>query len=108
MKTKRTFTNEFKAEAVALLNGGSQSMSAVAKQLGLAPPVLRAWRNAARTTPCRPGGPGQQGRVSCPAGLGSPADMASEISSLRAANARLAMHNEILKKAIGVFSGEPK
>ena len=107
MKTKRQFTDWFKAGAIALLNGSGKSMSAVAKQLGLAPPVLRAWRNAAQTTPCRPGGPGQQGRAA-PAGLGSPADMVSEISSLRAANAKLAMHNEILKKAIGVFSGEPK
>ena len=50
MKMKRTFTSEFKAEAVALLNGGSQSITAVARHLGLAPSVLRALRDAARNT----------------------------------------------------------
>jgi transposase len=104
MKTKRTFTDEFKAEAVGLLAKSGKSLSAVARELDLAPPVLRSWRESAR---------GQAGGAvrplrSAPAGLGSPADLASENARLRAENARLEMHNQILKKAIAVVSGDPK
>lgn len=104
MKTKRRFTGEFKAEAVGLLEKSGKSLSAVARELDLAAPVLRSWREKARG---QAGGPVWRGR-NAPAGLGSPADLASENARLRAENARLEMHNQILKKAIAVVSGDPK
>lgn len=103
MKAKRKFTDEFKAEALVVLARGGKSLSAVARELGLSPPVLRAWREAARG---QPGGPVRQGRVA-PAGVGSLADLASENAQLRSRIARLEMHAEILKKAIAVVGGEP-
>ncbi len=104
MKTKRRFTDEFKAEAVGLLDKGGKSLSAVARELDLASPVLRSWRENAR---------GQAGGAvrplrNAPAGLCSPSDLASENARLRAENARLEMHNQILKKAIAVVSGDLK
>ena len=42
MKTKRRFTDELKAEAVGLLKKSGRSLSAVARELDLAPPVLRS------------------------------------------------------------------
>lgn len=106
MKTKRKFTDEFKAEAVGLLEKSGKPLSAVARELGLAPPVLRAWREALGDAPGWLGGPVRRGGAA-PAGVGSPADLAAEIARLRAVNARLLMHNEILKKAIAVVGGEP-
>jgi transposase len=104
MKTKRRFTDEFKAEAVGLLEKSGKSLSSVARELDLAPPVLRSWREVAR---------GQAGGAvrpmrNAPAGLCSPADLASENARLRAENARLEMHNQILKKAIVVVGADPK
>ena len=43
-KTRRTFTDEFKREAVALLAGGGQPLTQVATELGIQPLMLRAWR----------------------------------------------------------------
>lgn len=106
MKTKRKFTDEFKAEAVGLLEKSGKPLSAVARELGLAPPVLRAWREALRDAPGRLGGPVRHEARNAPAGVGSPADLAAEIARLRAVNARLEMHNEILKKAIAVVGGD--
>ena len=104
MKTKRMFTDEFKAEAVGLLEKSGRSLSAVARELDLAPPVLRSWREGARG---QAGGAVRPGR-NAPAGLCSPTDLASENVRLRADNARLEMHNQILKKAIAVVSGDLK
>ena len=107
MKTKRRFTDEFKAEAVGLLGKSGKSLSAVARELDLAPPVLRSWREAGREVARgQAGGAVRPGR-NAPAGLCSPADLASENARLRAENARLEMHNQILKKAIAVVSGDP-
>ena len=46
-KTRRTFTDEFKQEAVALLESSGRPLMQVAAELGIQPSMLRSWRAAA-------------------------------------------------------------
>jgi transposase len=61
-KTRRTFTDEFKREAVALLAGSGRPLTQVAAELGIQPSMLRAWRGHGTMTaglvsfPARPAG----------------------------------------------------
>ena len=42
---RRHFTDEFKQEAVALLVNSGRPLSRIAGELGIAPSMLRNWRN---------------------------------------------------------------
>jgi transposase len=85
------YTLEFKLEAVRMVKGG-QSLTAVAKILGIAEQTLHNWVKADRQ--------GQlQGPDSKPV---SPEQM--EIARLRAENARLKMERDILEKATAYFA----
>src|SRR5262245_58519345 len=44
---RKTYTREFKLQAVALMTDGGHSVSEVARQLGVSENCLRAWRDAA-------------------------------------------------------------
>jgi transposase len=103
MKTRRTFTDEFKQQAVRLLEGGDKPLARVARELGVSAPVLRHWRDRfGRAGPTRP----PHSQAAAPhAGL-TLADMAAENARLQAEVKRLQMHSDILKKAIAVFSGD--
>jgi transposase len=95
---RRQFTAEFKQQALALLVANGNNLAGTARQVGVAPTVLRSWRDArqSRTATAAPS-----------TFISSPADMDAEVARLRAANTRLEMQNQILKKAIAVFSGDP-
>src|SRR4051794_11601523 len=43
-KTRRTFTDEFKREAVSLLAGSGRPLTQVATELGIQPSMLRGWQ----------------------------------------------------------------
>jgi transposase len=43
-KTRRAFTDEFKAETVALLETSGRPLTQIAAELGIEPSVLRSWR----------------------------------------------------------------
>ena len=43
-RKRRNYPDEFKAEAVTLLDRGDRSLAQVAKDLGVHPTVLRAWK----------------------------------------------------------------
>jgi transposase len=103
MKTRRTFTEEFKQQAVRLLEGGGKPLARVARELGISDPVLRNWRKRfGRAGSTRP----PQSQAAAPhAGL-TLADMAAENARLQSEVKRLEMHTQILKKAIAVFSGD--
>ncbi len=98
-KRKRTFTDEFKLQAVALLLANGGKLSVVVRQLDIAPVILRSWRDRGR-------GELQQGRavqlltlqaLPAPAALCSPANSNGEVATLRSVVARLEMQNQILK-----------
>jgi transposase len=43
--TRRHFTDEFKREAVGLLTSSGRPLSQIARELGIVPSMLRAWRD---------------------------------------------------------------
>jgi transposase len=107
-KTRRNFTDEFKAETVALLESSGRPLSQVAGELGIEQSVLRAWRRK-----LRPSG-GQSPHPVAPAGNGHAAGVPAitadqvEIRRLRRELERVQMERDILKKAIAIFSGPTK
>jgi transposase len=102
-KTRRTFTDEFKREAVALLAGSGRPLTQVAAELGIQPSMLRAWRGNRTMT---------AGLVSLPARPGGvtavPSAEQAEIRHLQKELDRARMERDILKKAIAIFPGPPR
>lgn len=91
---RRVFTEEFKRDAVRLAKERG-NVSQVARDLGIHESVLTRWRKCLEEAPERPF-PGQ----------GNPRD--PEMAQLRRENARLREDNEILKKAVGIFTVRPQ
>lgn len=100
-KTKRTFTDEFKREAIRLVEEGSRSEAQVARDLGVDRSLIGKWRRRIREE----SQPGQGAQRTFP-GRGNPRD--EELACLQRENARLKEDNEILKKAVGIFTNRPR
>jgi transposase len=94
-KTRRTFTPEFKAEAVRLVTERGKSVAEVARDLDLGESMLRAWKRAL-----------VRGGDHAFPGKGNPPALEEELRRLRAGNKRLAMERDILKKATAFFARE--
>ena len=95
-RKRRSFTAEFKAEVVRLVNAGGKSIAQVAAELDLGQTAVRAWVKQAEVDA------GQQ-----PAGQGPlTTDERDELRRLRRENKRLEMEREILKKATAFFAKE--
>src|SRR4051812_1703398 len=101
--TRRTFTDEFKREAVSLLAGRGRPLTQGAPEVGIQPSMLRAWRGKGTTA---------AGLVSVRTGAGgatpAPSAEQAEIRRLQKELERAQMARDILKKAIGIFSGPPR
>ncbi len=86
-RKRRSFTAEFRAEAVRLCKVGDRSVTQVAKDLDLTENSLREWVK----------------RADIDAGSGPPGALTTaereELTRLRRENKRLTMEREILKKA---------
>ena len=102
-KTRREFTEEFKREAVLLLESSGRPLMRVAKEFGIQPSMLRNWRARGHGPAGLAAGQGGTGKVTLPA---SPEQ--AEIRQLRKELERAQMERDILKKAIGIFSGPPR
>jgi len=94
-KSRRTFTREFKVQAVKLITEQGKSAAEVARDLDLSESLLRAWKQALEADGDR-AFPGQ----------GNPPALEEELRRLRAENKRLQMEREILKKATAFFAKE--
>ena len=94
-KARRTFTPEFKAEAVKLVTEQGKSIAEVARDLDLGESMLRSWKQALA----------KAGAQAFP-GHGNPPALEDEVRRLRAENKRLAMERDILKKATAFFARE--
>ena len=94
MSERRVFTEEFKRDAVRLTKERG-NVAEVARDLGIHESVLSRWKRKLETSPERPF-PGQ----------GNPQDL--ELAQLKRENARLKEENEILKKAVGIFTVRPQ
>lgn len=95
-RPKRTFTAEFKAEAVRLLEqrqAAGESLASVARELDLNPDLLRGWERQLR-------GPSGSPRVGETA--------AEELKRLRREVEILRQEREFLKKATAFFAKESR
>ncbi len=105
MTLRRSFTDEFKREAVALLASSSRPLMQIAEELGIQPSMLRRWRTAAGV----PAGASRRpDRQATPPQAGGPGDQSAEIARLRREVERLRMERDILKKTVAIFSEPPK
>ena len=96
-RNRRSYSREFKEEAVRLAEEPGRSGHQVALELGISPSVLNRWRKqlAAKGSEAFPG----KGRLSA---------QEEEVRGLAKELARVKEEREILKKALAIFSKGPK
>ena len=92
-KQLKTYTKEFKQEAVRLVENSGKSMSQVARDLGIADSTLYHW--------CQQSG--QQGEQAFP-GSGHQTALEEENRRLRRELEVTKQERDILKKAVNIFS----
>jgi transposase len=93
-RPRRSFTDEFKADAVRLCKTGDRTIGQVAKDLDLTETALREWVNRADAA----------ASASTEDALST--DERDELRELRKRVKRLEMEREILKKAAAFFAKE--
>jgi len=97
-KTRRSFTREFKVQAVRMVGEAGRRLSEVARDLELDPKLIRRWREALEQE--------KEKEVSeAFPGKGHLQPEPEEVRRLQRENARLREEREILKKALAIFSG---
>jgi transposase len=101
MTTKRSFTQQFKDEAVRLVLQEGLSTPEASRRLEISDKTLANWVRLARRG--KPPGAIMPGKT--PRGS-SVSELEMEVSKLRAEVARLKMEKEILKKATAFFVKE--
>jgi transposase len=95
MAKRRTYTPEFKVEAVKLVTEQGRSLAEAARSLGIRENLLRKWKQAGEA----------QGEQAFP-GHGNRPALEEELRRLRADVKRLQMERDILKKATAFFAKE--
>lgn len=90
---RRSYPEELKRNALELLRSSGKSASAVAKDLGIDSGLLNRWRREEKQ---------EGGSKRAFTGQGVPRD--EEVAQLRRENEELREANEILKKAVAIFS----
>jgi transposase len=94
---RRKYDREFKVEAVKLVTGGGRAVAEVARNLGIHENLLYKWREK-YTEDIAHAFPGK-GRL-------KPAE--EEVRRMRRELADVTQERDILKKALAIFSKEPK
>lgn len=97
-RERRTFTAEFKDEAVHLALSGEKKMSETARNLGLGVSTLQNWISEYRA---KTGGETASKEI-------THFQLTEENRRLREENRRLQMERDILKKATAFFANENK
>ena len=93
---RKTYTREFKLQAVRMMTDQGLSVAEVARRLGVTEGALRSWRAAAQV----------HGDAAFP-GHGDPSPTADELRRLRAEVQRLRAERDLLKKAAAYFASPP-
>jgi transposase len=94
---RRTYTSQFKREAVELVERAGVSVAEAARRLGVDQTLLRSWKIKFQ----------EQGDQAFP-GSGQRTAIEEEVRQLREENARLKMERDILKKATAFFARESR
>jgi transposase len=94
---RKTYTKEFKLEAVKLVLEQGMKVAQAARDLGVSDYLLSKWVGQVR----------QDGGEAFP-GKGRLVPQAEEFRQLQRENHRLRMERDILKKAIAYFAEQPK
>ncbi len=94
-RSKASYTNEYKQEALELWRASGRSAAKVAAELGIRPPLLYRWARTER-----------QPNLAQTAAKSarSVEELEGENRRLRAENAKLLEQREILKKSLGILS----
>ena len=93
---RKTYTREFKLQALKMLTTQGLSVAEVARRLGIRDNLLRNWKKAAQ----------EQGTDAFP-GHGHPTPAEDELRALRAEVHRLRAERDLLKKAAAYFASPP-
>lgn len=96
-RTRRTYSKEFKVEAVRLFTHGGHSLSQVARDLEVDRKLLKKWQDQLE----------REGTQAFP-GKGQLKPEDEEMRRLRRELERVREEREILKKALAIFSGPPR
>jgi transposase len=99
METNRRYDDEFKRNAVELLISSGRPLKVLAKELGVTPESLRAWRKAHLRSPIPLGDRPPRGPT--------PRAIYEELRQLQKENAHLKEQRDILKKALRILSDPP-
>jgi transposase len=94
-RKRRQFTDEFKAEAVALVRSSGKSVGQIARDLDLTETALREWVKRAEGEQPRKEGPLSE-------------DERTKLKRLEEENRVLKMERDFLKKAAAFFAKETK
>lgn len=94
MTTRKTFTKEFKLEAVRLLETSEMNGSDLARELGVRRNMLYKWQKELQ----------EKGKTDAFKGPGRKPVAGDELEQLRRKVDRLEEENEILKKAAAYFA----
>lgn len=97
-RSRRSFTREFKVQAVRMVSEGGRRISEVARDLELDPKLIRRWREALEQEKDKEVSEAFPGK-------GHLQPEPEELRRLQRENARLREEREILKKALAIFSG---
>lgn len=92
---RKTYSQEFKLEAVNLSNQADVSVVQIARELGISAKLLYRWRSELK----------ESGEQAFP-GKGKPRD--EELYELRRELERVKQERDILKKAMSVFARDEK
>ncbi len=96
---RRSFTREFKLEAVRLISDGKHTVAEVAQSLDIRADILRAWRRQVE-------GQAQVAGKDIFRGHGKISSQEEEMSRLRRDNEQLRQERDFLKKAAAYFAKE--
>ena len=94
-RPRRTYTAEFKTEAVKLVTEQGYSVAEAARSLGIHETLLRSWKQTLQA----------QGDQAFP-GRGKLPPFEEELRRLRAENQRLRAERDLLKKVTALFARE--
>jgi transposase len=96
-KVQKTYTREFKEEAVRLAQTSGKPIAQIARELGISDSAIHGWRKELT----------EHGSDAFP-GKGHQSELEEEIRRLKRDLERAQQERDILKKAVSIFSQELK